>query len=151
MEPIARQIVIDAPPEVVWRTITEPEQISRWFADRVEIDLRPGGAGVLTFDDGCSGSTMAAALVVDTVEPPRRFAFRWCHPEGETPGPSNSMLVEFTLVAEGPERTRLSVVETGLDDVDWQQDDKVRYADEHGAGWERHLGRLGGVLTASAR
>jgi uncharacterized protein YndB with AHSA1/START domain len=26
-----------APAEVVWRTITEPDQMSQWFADRVEL------------------------------------------------------------------------------------------------------------------
>ena len=31
---IEREIVIEAPAEVVWRTITEPDQISLWFADR---------------------------------------------------------------------------------------------------------------------
>ena len=37
---IEREIVIDAPADVVWRTITEPEQIAQWFADRVELELR---------------------------------------------------------------------------------------------------------------
>ena len=31
------------PPEVVWRAITEPDQIDRWMGTRPEIDLRPGG------------------------------------------------------------------------------------------------------------
>jgi uncharacterized protein YndB with AHSA1/START domain len=33
---IEREVVIEAPAEVVWRTITEPGQMSQWFADRVE-------------------------------------------------------------------------------------------------------------------
>ena len=37
---IEREVVIDAPADVVWRTITEPDQITRWFADKVELDLR---------------------------------------------------------------------------------------------------------------
>jgi hypothetical protein len=35
---IEREIVIDAPVEVVWRTITEPDQISQWFADKVDLE-----------------------------------------------------------------------------------------------------------------
>jgi len=34
---IERQILIEAPVKVVWRTITEPDQISQWFADKVEL------------------------------------------------------------------------------------------------------------------
>jgi uncharacterized protein YndB with AHSA1/START domain len=31
---IAQEIVIDAPVEVVWRAVTEPEQVSRWLPRR---------------------------------------------------------------------------------------------------------------------
>lgn len=35
---IEREVLIEAPVEVVWRTVTEPGQISRWFSDAAEID-----------------------------------------------------------------------------------------------------------------
>jgi uncharacterized protein YndB with AHSA1/START domain len=139
---ITREIVIDAPVDVVWRTITEPDQIVQWFADRVELDLRPGGTGTLVFEDKASSQAATAPLVVDTVDPPHRFAFRWGAPEGETPAPGNSVLAEFTLTAEGDGRTRLRVTETGLDGVPWPDDDKARYAEDHRHGWEIHLGRF---------
>jgi hypothetical protein len=41
---IEREVVIEAPAEVVWRTITEPDQMSRWLADRV--GLASGTRGV---------------------------------------------------------------------------------------------------------
>jgi len=28
---IEREVLIEAPAEVVWRTITEPDQMSQWF------------------------------------------------------------------------------------------------------------------------
>ena len=46
---IEREVEIEAPMDVVWRTITKPDQISRWFADRVELELKPGGRGYLAF------------------------------------------------------------------------------------------------------
>jgi hypothetical protein len=42
--------VLDAPRELVWRAMTTPEHLKRWWAPRpyqtteCEIDLRPGGA-----------------------------------------------------------------------------------------------------------
>ncbi|HMG41578.1 MAG TPA: SRPBCC domain-containing protein [Acidimicrobiales bacterium] len=118
--------------------MTEPEQVVRWFTDRVELDARPGGKGTLVFEHMAN----IAALVVETVDPPHRFTFRWGHPDGEVPVPGNSVLVEFTLTAEGDERTRLRVAETGLDAIGWPDDDKARYADEHRDGRANFLGRL---------
>jgi uncharacterized protein YndB with AHSA1/START domain len=39
---IDREVLIEAPVEVVWRTITEPDQVSQWFADRVDLVVEPG-------------------------------------------------------------------------------------------------------------
>ena len=101
---IEREVVIEAPAEVVWRTITEPDQMTQWFADRVELVVEPGAHGYMGFGD------QGGPVVVETVDPPTRFSFRWNHPRGEEPVAGNSMLVEFTLTPEGDERTRLRVI-----------------------------------------
>jgi uncharacterized protein YndB with AHSA1/START domain len=87
-------------------------------------------------------------VVVETVDPPTRFSFRWSHPSGEEPVAGNSMLVEFTLTSEGDERTRLRVTESGHELRDWPDGEKQRYADEHQEGWGEFLGRLASVLEA---
>jgi uncharacterized protein YndB with AHSA1/START domain len=144
-------VLIDAPTDVVWRTITEPDQIIQWFADRVQLDLQSGGAGTLVFEGhACTAQATVAPLVVVAVDPPRRFSFRWGHPEGEAPGPGNSLLVEFSLSAEGDDRTRLQVVETGLDAIGWPEDEKARYVESHRGGWVTHLGRLEDLFGAPA-
>jgi uncharacterized protein YndB with AHSA1/START domain len=138
---IEQEILIEAPAEVVWRTITEPDQITRWFADRVELVAEPGAHGYMGFGD------QGGPVVVETVEPPTRFSFRWNHPEGEEPVVGNSMLVEFTLTPEGPERTRLRVSESGHDLRDWPDAEEKRYADEHRGGWAKHLDRLANAVS----
>jgi uncharacterized protein YndB with AHSA1/START domain len=140
---IEREIVIDAPVDVVWRTVTEPDQITQWFADRVELELKPGGRGGLWFEGVAEGGP----LVVEAVEPPTLFSFRWNHPSGEEPTEGNSMLVEFTLTPEGTERTRLRVVETGLEQLALAVAEKERYAREHNGGWARFLGRLADLVA----
>ena len=141
---IEREVVVDAPVEVVWRTITEPEQIRQWFADRVELELEPGGRGLMGFED------RAVPLVVEAVEPPTRFSFRWNHPAGEEPAASNSTLVQFTLVGDG-ERTHLRVVESGLELLAWPVGDKQRFADEHRGGWATFMDRLARLLAERPR
>ncbi len=143
---IEREILIEAPIDVVWRTVTEAEQIERWFADRVQLDLRPGGEGSFAFRQGATSKGVTAALRVEAVEAPCRFAFRWGHPEGASPSDKNSVLVEFLLTDEGEDRTRLRVVETGLDLVSWSLEEKAQYAEDHRRGWSVHVGRLGELL-----
>ena len=138
---IEREVLIEAPAEVVWRTITEPDQMSQWFADRVELVVEPGAHGYMEFGD------QGGPVVVETVDPPTRFSFRWNHPRGEEPAVGNSMLVEFTLTPEGHERTRLRVSESGHELRDWPDAEKQRYADEHQGGWAEYLDRLVSVLA----
>ena len=138
---IDSEVLIAAPVDVVWRTITEPDQMTQWFADKVDIVIEPGAHGYMGFGD------QGGPVVVETVDPPTRFSFRWNHPRGEEPIPGNSMLVEFTLTPEGDERTRLRVTETGHELRAWPDEEKQRYAAEHQEGWGDFLGRLDAAVT----
>jgi uncharacterized protein YndB with AHSA1/START domain len=133
---IDRDVMIDAPVEMVWRTITDPEQISRWFADRVDLVVEPGAHGYMGFGD------QGGPVVVETVDRPTRFSFRWNFPLDEEPMEGNSILVEFTLTSLGDDRTQLRVTESGHELREWPQAEKQRYADEHQEGWGKFLDRL---------
>jgi uncharacterized protein YndB with AHSA1/START domain len=145
VETIEKDIVIEAPADVVWRIITEPEQIAQWFWP-VQIDLQPGGAGTFSFEKDEHGQ-----FVIEEVDPPRKLSWRWAHAEGETPRAGNSVLVEFSLSSEGSDRTRLSVTETGLDLMNWSDDDKARYVNDHRHGWSEHFGRLADLVVDHSR
>jgi uncharacterized protein YndB with AHSA1/START domain len=138
---IDREVLIVAPVDVVWRTVTEPAQMSQWFASRVDLVVEPGAHGYMEFGD------QGGPVVVETVDPPTRFSFRWNHPRGEEPAAGNSMLVEFTLTPEDAERTRLRVTETGHELMPWPGAEKQRYADEHQDGWAEFLDRLATLLA----
>jgi uncharacterized protein YndB with AHSA1/START domain len=142
--PIQRDILIDAPAAVVWRLMITPDQLARWFADRVDLVIEPGAHGYLEFGD------QGGPVVVEAVEPPSRLSFRWNHRPGEEPVPGNSMRVEFTLTAEGPERTRVRVTETGHEQMPWPEAEQQRYAGEHTEGWGDFLARLASAASGSA-
>ena len=129
---ISREILIDAPPERVWAIVTEARHLAGWFSDEAEIDLRPGGAMLLTWHG--HGSYRAR---VETVEEPHTFAFRWLRREDA----EGSTLVVMTLGAEGAS-TRLRVVESGFADLAWPDDERARYADENRVGWGVELDEL---------
>ncbi|WP_283134406.1 SRPBCC domain-containing protein [Rhizohabitans arisaemae] len=134
-ERIEREIRIDAPVERVWTVVTEPEHLNRWLGDTAEIDLRPGGAGLLVWE-----KYGASRLRVERVEPPHLFAFRWARGEDQ-PVPGKATLVEMSLTAEG-EGTLLRVVESGFPELDLPEEEKERYVAENTGGWRSELDEL---------
>jgi uncharacterized protein YndB with AHSA1/START domain len=142
---IEREILIDAPVEVVWAVVTEPEHIRGWFSDSVDLDLRPGGEAVLHWNG--HGTVHGR---VERVEPPHFFSFRWVVHAGQDLAQDNSTLVEFSLSAEG-DSTRLTVVESGFRDLAGPDDEKQRHFDSHSRGWELELGELGEYLRQRTR
>jgi uncharacterized protein YndB with AHSA1/START domain len=132
---IDREIVIDAPPSVVWAIVTEAQHLAGWFSDEAEIDLRSGGRLLLTWH---AHGTYEGR--VETVDPPRVFAFRWQTRECEF-SETNSTLVTMTLDAVEA-GTRLRVVESGFAALPWPDDARDRYADENSKGWLTELDEL---------
>jgi uncharacterized protein YndB with AHSA1/START domain len=144
-ERIEREVLIEAPIDVVWAVLTEPEHVAGWFSHSAEIDLRPGGEA--TFDWPEHGPARAW---VEVVEPPRSFAFRWVRAVGEEQRKENSTLVEFTLAADG-DHTRLRVVESGFRELAWSEDKKAKYADENIRGWQLELDELRDYVSQHVR
>ena len=81
---VTREVVFPASPDEVWEALTDTDQLEEWFANDVELDVRPGGAGVFRWDDG----EERRATVLE-VEPGERLLLDW-DDEGEGE-------VEFTL------------------------------------------------------
>jgi len=136
LDRIEREILIEAPIEVVWAIVTEPEHLARWFPDAATIDLRPGGEGRLTWNDHGT-----YRLRVERVEAPHRFSFRWVRRVGVDPVEGASTLVEMSLSADD-RGTRLRLVESGFGDLDWPADEAAQYAEENDHGWDVELREL---------
>ncbi|MFL5928114.1 MAG: SRPBCC domain-containing protein [Gaiellaceae bacterium] len=94
---IRREIVLPAPREDVWEALTEPARLEDWFANEVDLELRPGGGASFRWSNG-----EERHATVTEVEPERRLSFEWEDEEGE---------VEFTL-DDDVDGTRLVVVES---------------------------------------
>jgi uncharacterized protein YndB with AHSA1/START domain len=133
---IEREILIEAPVDLVWKVVTQAEHISGWFSRTAEVELTPGGRLALHWDG--YGTVQGR---VERVEPPHFFSFRWAVRPDEDLAEDNSTLVEFTLRAEG-ESTRLTVVETGFGDLAGTEDERRYRFDDHSSGWDRELGEL---------
>ena len=107
---VRRSLVLHVSREKLWEALTRPARLATWFgADVVELELWPGGRIVV---EGSHGSIRRG--LVQTVDPPCRFAFRWLPiavgPEGESV-PFPRATVEF-LLDEVDGGTRLTVTES---------------------------------------
>jgi uncharacterized protein YndB with AHSA1/START domain len=147
---IEREILIDAPLDIVWSVITEPEHVGGWFSDSAAIDLRPGGKLLLTWEGHGSEHWR-----VERVDPPHFVSFRWMRAvhepaTGAELRESNSTLVEFRLTAEGG-GTRLRVVESGFQQLDGSEEENAKDAEEHRRGWELELGELREYVSTHVR
>jgi uncharacterized protein YndB with AHSA1/START domain len=96
---VRREVVLPAGREEVWAALTDPERLQEWFANEVDFDPRPGGAGVFRWGNG-----EERRAVVETVEPQERLELGWDDDGG----------VAITL-EDDPDGTRLTVVETAPD------------------------------------
>ena len=67
----------DAPPTRIYRSWTVPEELIRWFPQRIEGSLAVGTRSVLVFPD------QRVWWDVSVLESDRRFEFRWPWGPGE--------------------------------------------------------------------
>ena len=95
---ITRELTVPAPPDEVLEALTDPDRLAEWFANDVELDLRPGGRGVFRWENG---ETRTA--VVEEIDPERRFGFRWTDDE------AGQVAIDLEEVEEG---TKVTVRET---------------------------------------
>ena len=107
-EPIRRDVIVDAAPQVVWDALTDPGELAEWFGAEAEIDLRAGGTVRFRWPDG----TERRGVVID-VDPPHRLTFRWREIRTAALGLaiSDATVVAFTLEAD-ERRTRVTVTES---------------------------------------
>lgn len=66
------------PVEVVWRAITESDELEHWFPSRVEVDeLRPGAEMTFRFENMPLDAPSTMTGRVTEFDPPRLFEFYW--------------------------------------------------------------------------
>jgi uncharacterized protein YndB with AHSA1/START domain len=137
---IERTVEVAHPPEKVWAALTTAEGLAAWFGDEATIDLRPGGAATMKWNE--EGFT--AEMRVERVEEPTVLGFTW--PIFGLPADDpRRTYIEFTLEPAGV-GTRLTVVETGFAQL---PEDLHRKAYEGNAeGWAKELGELVAYLDA---
>lgn len=135
---IDRTIEIKASPERVWRALTTVEELSAWFQVTIEGDITPGQEVWMTSVHAQYAGLRFSVRFVE-MTPPRRFVWQW-HPGEQDPhlDYSREPLTTVTFTLEPCEGgTRLSVAETGFDEISLTRRAKVHK--DNSQGWTEVL------------
>jgi len=129
-----------APPDRVWRALTDPAALTAWFwpqrfAPTAQVDLRVGGR--FRIDGPAVGMAVGGEYV--TVEPPHKLVFTWAW-DGESD--ETLVTVELAPTADG---TRLLLRHERFADGP----EGTEAAKSHAQGWHDCLDRLPEWLSHS--
>jgi uncharacterized protein YndB with AHSA1/START domain len=81
-------------PERIWAALTRPEELTAWFAHKVEIE--PGAGGRVAMVSGPSAFASSGAIL--TWDPPRVFEYEWhAAPRAELPQGEPESVVRWEL------------------------------------------------------
>ncbi len=130
---IERTLRIAAPPEVVFRLLTDSALIPQWMGSGAEADPRPGG--IYRCDMG-RGIFIRGEFV--ELEWPRRLVFTWGWEGSDRLVPPGSTRVEFTLRRDRDD-TLLTLRHSGL---------PAGHDAFHEIGWAHYLARMAEVAVA---
>lgn len=154
---IEKQVLLPAPRARVWRAISDAGEFGTWFG--MEFDgpfvagRRLGGRIVPTRVDAEVAALqqpyegLAVAILVERIEPMRRFSFRW-HPYAVEPGvdyaqePMTLVTFELEEVAGG---TLLTITESGFDQIPLARRAKAFSAND--GGWTKQTELIGKYLA----
>lgn len=138
---IGREIHIDAPREVVFEVISQPEHIKEWWYAESDVPPTAGATGELVWADGDNPRAHVTPMTVVVAEPPRLFSFRWTHDTEEAAVDGNSLLVTFELQPAGS-GTRLLLTETGFRERGWELAKLEEQYHDHVTGWDIYVPRI---------
>ncbi len=126
---IARSVVVAASQQQTWDALTDPEAIAQWWGHPAVFPegVHEGATG--TFEWVGHG---LMPMRVERYDEPCHFDLLWGELGDAEPGESAS-LVRFSLVADGPQRTIVTVVESGFDRLEQAQ--RRAAMEENVRGW----------------
>jgi uncharacterized protein YndB with AHSA1/START domain len=131
---IERTLELAAPPERVWRAITDPDELARWFPQSAQWELRPGGTGVFSWEGYGD-----FPIRVEAVDSPRYLAWRWgLEVEIDPDASESATLVEWWLELRDGGGTMLRLRESGFR--------HETHRAENETGWSEELDELVAML-----
>ena len=144
---IQKTVRLRAPRSRVWKALTDPAQFGEWFGAKLTGRFTPGQRtrGPITIP---GYDHLAFEVVVDRMEPERLFSWRW-QPGGDPDiDPAEPMTLVVIELEEVPEGTRLTVTESGFDQIHIAR--RTKAYRENDEGWAGQLDNIGRYLARTS-
>jgi uncharacterized protein YndB with AHSA1/START domain len=135
---IKKSIVIDTSPEVVFKAITDPNELTNWFPDNAIFDGRVGGKVRFTFNKEKSKELDRDYSPEGTVKefiPNKKVSYTW-QLKGTPEFHETSVTWELEEIEAN--KTRVELVHSGFTG---KEEGKLSFT-EHDKGWSYFLDRL---------
>jgi uncharacterized protein YndB with AHSA1/START domain len=135
---VVKTLVVPASITRVWRAISDPKELVRWFPDeKADVAVAPGEEGAWVWH-----GHGAYSVRIDVVEPPTRLVWSWARDPDRPLADTVVTTVEFRLEKNEDDTTTLHLRESGF----------VREQDRGGndTGWDKELGELVSYLESGS-
>lgn len=106
-EPLVIERTFDAPIDLVWKALTDKEQMKKWYFN--VSDFRPEVGFEFEFEGSNEQKTFVHLCKITQLIPERKLAYSWVYE-----GYEGYSEVTFELFPEG-DKTRLRLTHTGLE------------------------------------
>ncbi|WP_166788317.1 MULTISPECIES: SRPBCC domain-containing protein [Cryobacterium] len=137
---MTRTVRIEASRASVWKALTDPEVMVKWFGDGVAFAaLEPGATGSIDWDDYGS-----FPIEITEVVPDSAFSFRWSGIPAEKLD-EYSTHVRFTIADAGT-GTDVTVIESGFDTLPGGTLYRRERLEQNREGWDVELDELANLL-----
>lgn len=146
---IEKKVVLRAPRARVWQALTDAGEFGQWFGVQFAGPFAAGSrvTGRITHE---GYEHLPFEITIERMEPERLFSWRW-HPNATEPGvdyaSEPTTLVSFEL-ADVPEGTLLTVVETGFDGIPLSRRATAYRGNDEG--WTQQMVAIERYLSGSA-
>lgn len=112
-------ITVDAPPEEVWRAITDAAELTRWFPTLARVEPGVGGSLTYAWPPDYEGSCRILEW-----DPPRHLRSDWCFRLPGIPDDEwREVAVDWTIAATHGGATTLRLVHSGFGEGDTWDDE----------------------------
>ena len=133
---IRKTIEIDASAEVVFKALSDPEELTHWFPDQAILEPKVGGKMKFTFykkeTKDLNMDFFPEGTILELI-PNKKISYTWEHPYiPDFP----RTIVTWELEKVGEKKTRVNLVHSGF------VGKKNEMFEEHNTGWTYFLNRL---------
>jgi len=129
-DPLVFERVYNAPVEIIWKALTDPDQMRQWYFN--VSDFRPEVGFIFSFEGGKDDLVYVHFCQVTEVIPERKLTYSW-----RFKGFDGISFLTFDLKPEGPSSTFLRLTHQGLESFPANNPDFAR--ESFKGGWTHFM------------